>query len=435
MTRRLKHTIIAFALTPCFVFLGNLMELNPVHVQLKKLVAKSAQWLDRQYHAPDQSRLLTQVVCLDDLGTQASKLKGVNGEPVNVLNRAKLLELVTKISKNGNKVIALDIDFSLECPDEQGRVQEACQGTGTRLVPSMSTDPELLSTFAALSPSTKVVVGVWRQASSPREWWFMPGASGKLPSAGVMSQFSETVMEIPLVHEHDKVANPTFVETVRNLAEPKKTTEHRAAWHEKLFEDRFEETADSSINTKSAFVTFGSLKPLLKNKVNAQDVLDNKVKISPDKVVYAGPCTNLAKSANDVHDSPDFNGIVPGIFVHAAATHSLLNSPVFVPAEFAANWFEVLLGWSMILLENLIIAILCRRLPSHRIEHATARILKVWRMVLFAFFVTLAIQAALNYKIIWTEVMFLFLGLVVSDPIEVVYEWIKHKFTRRKMSL
>ena len=56
-------------------------------------------------------------------------------------------------------------------------------------------------------------------------------------------------------------------------------------------------------------------------------------------------------------------------------------------------------------------------------------------MVLFAFFVTLAIQAALRYKIVWTEVMFLFLGLVVSDPIEVVYEWIKHKFTRRKMSL
>lgn len=435
MTHRLKHTIIAFILTPCFVFLGNLMELNPVHVQVKKFVAKSAQWLDREYHAPNLSQLRTQVVCLDDLGTQKSSLKDRNGEAVSVLNRDKLLKLVSKLSENGNRVIALDIDFSLECPDDQGRVQEACQGAGTRLVPSMSTDPELLSTFAALSPSTEIVVGVWRQASSPREWWFMPGDSGKLPNAGVMSQFTETVMEIPLTHQHDKVANPTFVETVRGLAESKKPSEHRAAWHEKLFEDRFQESSVSSITTNSAFVTFGSLKPLLKSKVNAQDVLDNTVKLDSSKVIFAGPCSKMAKAANDVHDSPDFHGNIPGIFVHAAAAHSLLESPVYVPTEYAANCFEILLGWSMILLENVIIVTLSRRLPSHRIEQATERILKGWRLVLFVFFVTLAIQAALNYKIIWTEVMFLFLGLVVSDPIEVIYEWIKHKFTRRKMSL
>jgi CHASE2 domain-containing sensor protein len=143
----------------------------------------------------------------------------------------------------------------------------------------------------------------------------------------------------------------------------------------------------------------------------------------------------MAIAANDVHDSPDFHGNIPGIFVHAAATHSLLESPVFIPTELASNWFEIFLGWLMILLENSVIAILCRRLPGHRVAATTERILKVWRLALFAFFVTLAIQAALNYKIIWTEVMFLFLGLVVSDPIEAVYEWIKHKFTRRKMSL
>jgi CHASE2 domain-containing sensor protein len=435
MTHRLKHTVIAFILTPCFVFLGNLMELNPVHVQVKKIVAKSAQWLDREYHAPSESELRTQVVCLDDLGTQKSNLKGTNGEVVSVLNREKLLMLVSKIAKNGNNVIALDVDFSLECPDNQGRIQDDCKASGARLVPSMRSDPELLSTFAALSPPTEVVVGVWRQASSPQEWWFIPGASGRLPNAGVMSQFSETVMEVPLIHQHDSVANPTFVEKVRRLAKPKQSDEHLVGWLAGLFEDRFDDTVTSSVVTKSAFVTFGSLKTLLKTKVNADDVLGNNVTLDSDKVVFAGPCTKMAKDASDVRGSPDFHENIPGVFIHAAATHSLLDSPVYVPKESASNWFDVLLGWSLILLESLIIANLSRVLPSNQVEHTTIRILKVWRLVLFAFFVTLAILATLKYKIIWTEVMFLFLGFVVSDPIEVAYEWLMHKFKSRKQPL
>jgi hypothetical protein len=137
----------------------------------------------------------------------------------------------------------------------------------------------------------------------------------------------------------------------------------------------------------------------------------------------------------DVHEGPDFHGKIPGIFLHAAATHSLIGSSVYIPTDFAMNWFEIILGWILIVVENMIVVVLCKRVPHDRVSSVTERSLRYWRSALFVMFVMLAISATLFYKIVWTEVMFLFVGLVVADPLESGYEWLKNKYERRKVKL
>lgn len=349
----------------------------------------------------------TPPITVVDISDLAPKDFVVAGKTVTATPRDALAEMVKAITSQQPKAVGIDIDLS---PDEAGYI--------------LPNDPQFFQRCISLSKQTGVPVflGIGRSIPRPADEWLGEEAYQDLAANILIPKDSRRMLNVLEIRDfgNPETASATHQASISmsaRLADAygRETGGRRVhSWLARygLVEMISDRPIGAGITAQDFLVDYGSLESIPTIRTTNPVVLadTSQRNVLQGKVVLLGDAS-LGK-ATDTFVVPGRDQPVPGVYLHAAATYTLMKAPLYELTGKGHIIIDVLLS-ALILLAILILGF--RYGNEEEREHATGRFrgLLTWMVVLGA--ILIGVVSVHVTRIMWDD-FFLALILLVFHP-------------------
>lgn len=351
---------------------------------------------------------------------------------VKAVDRSQLLKLISRVCEYHPAAIGVDVDMSLEWIDLVGaNVSKPLPNTGYRKAYTFGgmdshnvrtntlSSPQFMESLDRLADQRRVhiVLGVFRQADQPEAEWFFTNGEGEGVNniqGGTLPVLVESAALMPLWHKGElqdypvpsfslRLASALREEPAASLGQPVSL----------LLANRFEVDLGESLKFSSMLVNYSGIEKF--KVVDGNSLLSegqdyhksNLDALFSGKIVILGKATLDPDGTEDRFRIPGGKTEYPGVFLHASAVATLLETAPLAPTKLLALICEFLVFFT--------IALFVHRLESKQepsVEKTrAARILWFSASLLLPLVVSLVLfyLGVIFLRVIWIGILLLFL--------------------------
>lgn len=361
--------------------------------------------LQRELADSSSSRSNQMKIAVVDISSLQLAPQESSASKVSVTNRAELQQVVDNVARANPAAIGIDVYFE---PDAYGQ-----------LTPE---DEEFLDHCLALvGPDKKpipVYVGIYESIARGQSRWLGYDKFGKLGTAILVPSLEGSLAPTGRMGEQlqvDTGGNEVSVDSMSyRLSKVANADGGSHRWLGSILHRAFpgivQDRAPRSmqgIKDNEFQIDFGPVSTLMDARI-AEDVVTQHMSDLQGKIVILGRAT--PGQTTDVFNIAGFSEPVPGVYIHAAAVETLLQSPLY----FLSAWGRVL--------ADLLTATLAFGLvwvAKQRVSEAAAESFEWYIPAAIAVAVSFAGCAWVDWTgIYWTDFLLVSLVLLVHSPVE-----------------
>lgn len=328
--------------------------------------------------------------------------------------REPLYKLIEAIAKQHPQAIGVDIDFS---PDEQGYKDPV-------------NDPGFFRSIVELRQNTGVPIflGIWRTAGRPREMW-LGSEEFKNIAACILVPRHDTRKMVSQIVDRGATLGPTLCSVmagaVRKRASPKRPL---TAW---LLEPTAMEKASNEVSFEEFAVDYSPLSSLEHDTLGTvrPTSVEDEARRFAGKLVLLGDATWETADSGDTFIVPGRRREpCPGVYIHACAVYSLINSPLYELTPFGRVFLDAL--FSILVLGGVVSLKLYYRSRTVR-PVASRRVQATFTGAAVVLVIVIGYRLVRFIGVIWDDFLLVAIVLLahpaVARKAESVWKWARTK--------
>jgi CHASE2 domain-containing sensor protein len=245
-------------------------------------------------------------------------------------SRTALFNLLSTLTEEGATTIGVDVDFS---PEDDGNY----------VLPD---DPTFFSRVEALSrrTHTPIFLGVWRQSAQGSDNWLADPQFANL-AAGLPIP-NENTRYMPLYVQAGKGETPLQTMAARLASTQATLRDQPPKWTLGLLQSRFAALPAPGLKIETIAVDFSQIENFVRNRIAWQEALrPNSLSRVKGRIVLVGNGSpSSVNDSGDLFSVPGRSRRFAGIFLHASATYSALEAPLFEFRDGGDEQLDLIVG-------------------------------------------------------------------------------------------